>query len=463
MKTKTRKPSIEACARCSGCGCEAKSKASKSGDAKVPMGWKRTSEGMLCRSCMQSAYRTVACALPIVKPLGATWDEFGTALRTAWERSTSLSTWAMARMHLADPGLDAEKKKLHPMPELNLYAEIRGRFPDVPCGTVAAMAQSLRSKYMSARFGIMVNNGKGGRSDWPKFRYPTPFPIRAQGSEWAVAKQGQEYILSFNLCDKRWDVVLRQGKDFRRQIGMVDQLIGGDALKCELALYSIRANDGDRRSGMSEREPGGGERSRRRVMAKLVLRIPRTTKRSGDRTMVLKALPHSFLVARMAGQTSNGWWLHGDHQMRRIAQHRRMMRRMSDDMKSEQRSKRGGLQGRISRQSKKHRDYMKSFVQTTAASIVSYAQRQHVGRIVFDDRKGEYFESFPWFEFWAYLKEKAMPIEVVSVSTFKAEKELAELELVLADMANREDRRNGRNDDDKDGSCNTVAGILAGA
>lgn len=428
---------------CARCQCVKPAMKAKSGRFQMPRGWKRHEDDrILCKECMNKAYRILAVTVPIVKPLNGTWQELDEQLRQVWAWSSQLSTWCMARLHSVDPGYKrvGEKVKPQTMPKVNLYkeAETLVRLQGMPGSSKAAITWQCQTKYNKARGDIFYGGRGKGRSDWPKFSYPMPFPVPAQA--WSVERRPEGIVVSCRLVDRRWELVLRGGKDFARQTAMIDKLIRGEGMRCELSICGQRATAGDHRRAIETRDNSGGPKRYTRAMIKIVMRVP-VAHRVTEGSLRVRTMPNSFLVARVKGRERNGWWLNADHVRGRIAWHRRRMARLAQDYKCELRSQRNGLKELMKMARKKHQRFMSTRLTEAAANLAGYARRQRVAEVIYDDSVQEYFESFPWAEFWDKLAYRLGEYDVTlkSASQVELESEMQELKAFFGDMLAEEE------------------------
>src|SRR5690554_6852836 len=98
--------------QCSKCGAQPKQtpKATKAGNPRLPRGWKRDGENILCTACVDATYRLCAVTLPVVGPVSCDWPELRQILTGAWSESARLANWLMREFYLRDirrePGME---------------------------------------------------------------------------------------------------------------------------------------------------------------------------------------------------------------------------------------------------------------------------------------------------------------------------------------------------------------------
>jgi hypothetical protein len=215
----------------------------------------------------------------------------------------------------------------------------------------------------------------------PSFRYPTPYPIPNQG--WTVSLEDGRPIVSFRLGDNRVRLRLKSGNQLRRQLVQIRQIISGDAVKGEAAVY----------------ERGGV------LMVKLVAWLPRPATNQGTGTLTLRTGTDCLLMAVNIKDDAL-WRYNGDHLRRWTAEHRRMLQRWSDDSKYENRPI-PSFADRRKAAVAKYRRRMDSATHEISAQLAGYATRRHFAAVYFDERDHSYLgEGFPWFRLREMMKEK---------------------------------------------------------
>jgi len=422
--------------RCSVCGNTHAARRSSRGNEILPRGWHRLGRDAWCGSCWNERWVLRTITIPIAGPVNGEWEDLRSDLRAAWADTTNLSNWLITEYAKQDVTRGADMDKLPPMPNVSLYRAACQRFPEMPTGSICAIEHAVRGKYRSKRYAVIWQAAES----LPSYRYPTPFPLRRQ--DWRLAEHSDGSLcalVTLRRGGKRWLLRLRQGPHFRRQMHALRKVLNGEAITAELSLYRQRANGGDHRSGLELREPGGGQRQHYRIMAKVVLWLQKTSTdaaRNGD--LIVRTTPGSLLVARLGQADRNGWWLHGDHVRRWIISHRRRLARLSDDCKSEQRRERGRMDAHRGRLCEKHARRISTFLHQASASLVAYAARRGVSRIVYDDSARDYLPHFPYASLRALIRYKA-DAEAIEMITFeelqkRKQEQKAAAELVRLEM-----------------------------
>jgi hypothetical protein len=263
------------------------------------------------------------------------------------------------------------------MARVYLYPEARARFPGLPSQTVASLEQSVQSKYRAARYPVVWT----AAASLPTHRYPTPFPVPNQG--WSATIEADQAIVSLRIADARYRLRLKRGPQFRRQMAAFRQIVEGDAVAGELAIYD---RDG--------------------VMVKMAAWLPRAEDK-GPRAGVLtvRTGKDNLLVAVNAKDEAL-WRYNGDHLRRWAAEHRKQLQRWSEDQKYEQRPVAAFAQRRETA-ARKFRDRMNSATHEIAAQLAGYASRRHFAQVRYDDSDHSYLgDGFPWYRLRSLIAEK---------------------------------------------------------
>jgi len=362
--------------KCATCYCERVT----ANPNRPPHGWKRRGSGVYCPQCWQKAYLLRAVIIPVAEPLSSSWDEFNAALRVAWTDTTAASNWIMTELYVRDCRRNGEAK----MPRMQthyLYPELRQRFPGLTPQSVTAIEQAVTAKYRKKRYDIVWT----GACSLPTFRYPTPFPVHNQS--WSAEIHDGVPLITTRIGDKHWQLRLKAGPAFRRQIADVKCLVSGAGSRGELALY----RDSDRR-----------------VLCKLVAWLPRVDGQGAGVMFVRTGLmAEHFITAQFSQDAKDeAWYLNADHVRRFIHEYERFRHRLSQDLKAEQRPlDQASFQSRWNIVVNKQRNRMKSAVQEIAGQIVHYARRRRASRLEYTDKIRD-IEPFPWFNLAQRLQVK---------------------------------------------------------
>ena len=357
---------------CAGCGD------TKQIAKRLPSGWKHLGDEYWCSKCWAGKHILRAISFPVVAPVDHTWQELRAALREMFIETTAVSNWMMTELYTRDVRREPGQTKMPPMPRTYLYPEARKIAPNLPPQCVASLEQAITRKYRAKRFEIVWTH----RSSLPTVRYPSPFSVPNQS--WSCEIDGDNRpSVSVRIKDQRWTLRLRGGPQFHRQRRAYDQMLSGQAVRGELALYERGEN----------------------LMCKLVAWLPRTqldTKPEG--TLVVHADKNSLLVAVNAKDVKL-WRYHGDHLRRWSIEHRTQLKRWSDDQKYEQRLI-PAFAERRERATAKYRKRMDSACHEIAAQLANYAARRHFSAVHYTDSEHPFCDEFPWAKLRMLLDQK---------------------------------------------------------
>lgn len=345
---------------CSQCGAEAQTKTDR-----VPSGWKRHKEEIWCGKCWTKKYMLRAVALPVASC--DDWKTFNASCNEMWRVTTAASNWMMTELYARDIRPNGEPK-MPKMPKTYLYPETRTRFPLLPSQTCACLEQAVAKKYRAKRFEILWIC----KSSLPTYRYPTPFPVPNQG--WSAWLDKERPHVSVRLGDKRWTLRLRSGPQFRRQLTSFRQLVSGEAVQGQLDLYS----------------------KNKTTMCKMVAWLPRPQTMQGTEGTLIVRTGAGSLLRAFNFKDEKLWEYHADHVVRWSAEHQRLVKRLADDQKFEQRPV-PTFQQRRTDAAIKYRDRMSSAVREIASQLVKYAVRRKFASLTYDDSDVSHCEQFTWF------------------------------------------------------------------
>jgi hypothetical protein len=386
---------------CSDCGSARSTSLTAKGALRLPMGWKRCGDRVYCGKCWRKHYIIRTVTIPVAEPVGWEWSEFRAALTQCWEQSTGLANWAVTELVKADVVRSPSDARMPAMPRVYLYPKARERFPGLSSRTVVALLHTVEQRYRQARLTVIW----WAEASLPRYRYPMPYPVTNQG--WK-ARFGQDNVplVDFQIGKGQFTVRLRGGPHYSRQLAAFAKIVSGEAIQGEFSLYREEASSGDHRPGMEDREPGGGRRTHFRILAKMVIWLPRTVVQHRTGTIEIRTGPDAFLTAMGC---SDPWVFNADHVRRWAAQYRHMMDRLDQDIRTGKH-----LPKRVQQQMADHREAvvaryhrrMNSFCHQVAAALAGYADHQKVGEVRYVDDDQSYVPTFPWFELRTLLANK---------------------------------------------------------
>lgn len=392
--------------------CAGNAQHSKIGkETRIPAGWKRSGTEMFCKACWKARYVLRAITFPIAGPLNAKeWPDLRAALLKAWTDTTRLSNWLMREYAKADRVRLPSDKKLWPAPNPYLYQFAREVCPDLTPSAVVAIDNTVKRKYNKLRLDMLWF----GRVSLPSFKYPTPYPVPAgveKSRVWQaryLSETEKVPIVSVPIGDRRFDLRLRGGREFVRQLSAFRQLVAGAAKPAECAIYRVNANESDNRVGMTEKSPAGGKKQATRIMIKLAMWLPLAEKAGGTKTLKLRRDDTCFLMGFVEDR-GQPWILNADYVKSWIIGHTNRRQRMSEDLKYE---KRWPARNRLQQQEylelicNNHNNRLKTFCHTASKLVAEFAKRQQCDTVEYDATATEYLPDFPWFDFKTKLEYK---------------------------------------------------------
>jgi hypothetical protein len=273
--------------------------------------------------------------------------------------------------------------KLPPMPATYFYPKLTQLFPDLDTRTCASLERAVKRKYKAVLYQVLWQHA----ASLPTYRYPTPYPVHNQA--WRPSwDQGNRPLVSLPLgrgAEKRWQLRLKGGPNFARQVALFRQFVEGAALKSEAKIY---------RRGNA-------------LLVGLVGRFPPPL--LSERTRLMRVLTSStcLWVVEIEGQEPR-YWNHDD--LRRLCiSHRAYLQRIAEDSKYELRLPPGKLRHiREKRQERcqKHQRRIHTSLHQLTAQLVGLAERQKVARVIYTDHDKSWLPLFPWSELRRLLAYK---------------------------------------------------------
>ena len=330
-----------------------------------------------CAECWHAAYVIRAITIPVAGPVGLDWPELRGMLKDAWSRATRLANLAVQELMMHDCVRGPEMTKLPKMPRVNLYARFK---LDVSGWTqsAASLLVAVEKKYRRTRASRIWQ----GATTLPNLRYPQPYPVH--NARWGASYgPGGEPLVSITLPAGRVTLRLRGGDEFRRQLKLFGRLVGGKAKRGELSLYRVRADSGDHRSGMRERD-GGGQQISTRVMCKMVGWFPREPSQERSGMLIVSPCPDDGLLVARNEKDHHLFKIHRDDLGRRTAEHRRRLQHLADDAKLEvRRDEKRPMASRRETWVHGFNGRMNAAVNEVAAQVANYANRRRFAQVLF--------------------------------------------------------------------------------
>lgn len=370
---------------------------------RLPPGWKRLDEKVYCVKDWRAKYFLRAIAMPVASPLDESWEDLRKHLKQAWVQTTEASNWIVTQLYVRDVRREAGQTKMPRMPRVYLYPELRQLFPELPPHTLVALEHAVQGKYRAKRHELIWTHA----SSLPSYRYPVPFPVHNQS--WTAEMQNDQPVVNVRLGDGRHRLRLKSGKQFRRQLGSFRQLVNGDSVAGELAIY----------------QPG------KQLMVKMVAWLKRPeTSATANGVLNVRTAADKLLVA-LNTKHETVWTYNGDHLKRWIMEHRDQLQRWAEDAKFENRPVPNFADRRRAATEKYHRR-MATATHEIAAQLTGYAIRRKFASVRYDDSVRTFLGSAgPWARLRQLIEEKSdaagIQFEVVA-SGSASEKTLEPLE-----------------------------------
>lgn len=350
-------------------------------DERLPRGWKRFGDRVLCRQCAKEEFSLIAVTIPVAEPLSGTWDDLRAGLKELWTQTTRCSNWMMTELYARDVRRKGDEK-IPPMPKIYLYPEARRLFRALPPQSVSSIEQSVKMTYRAKRWEILWTRA----GSLPSFRYPTPFPVHNQS--WKCWIEAERPVVSIRLRDDWFNFRLRGGHDFRRQLAAFREMANGSAKRCALELYKDH-------KGV--------------ILCKMVTYRPKHALAS-DASGTLQVMSGAdVLLVAVNEKDVRLWTYSADHVRRWMAQiqnHSRQLRRWSEDSKFERRPA-VPFAERRRLACEKQRRRIDSACHQISAELVGYAKRRKFAEIRCDFSEQTYCKTFPWFRLGELIKYKA--------------------------------------------------------
>jgi hypothetical protein len=373
---------------CSQCKTEKYIKPDRRGTERLPAGWKRLPNEILCGKCVKDSYVIRAVEFPVASPVDMTREELNALLDGCWREARRLANWAECQLFDADKKTLDAQGKAPAMPKVYLYGIFKsGRtFPrrrqwDGATQSAAIILRGVERAYRKWRNDV-VFRGKRSLSSHDS----VPFPVDADA--WSLDYgDNRQPLVSVALPGGRITLRLRYGAEFGRQLAGFAQIFKSEAVKGELALRK------NRRTGD--------------VMVKLVARFPR--RQVGERlhTMLVRTDPNALWVVEQEGHAP--WILNADHIRRWVECHRVFLQRIGEDMKHEKRiprQQRGHMDDAIEDRCIKQNDRLATFCHQVTVQLSALADRRRVATVIYDDKCREWISRFPWHQLRTKLAYK---------------------------------------------------------
>jgi hypothetical protein len=365
---------------------------------RLPHGWKRRAETFYCTTCWADRYTIRSIAMPVAEPVGRRWQDFHEALKEGWVSATAAANWMMTQLYVRDIRRDKEEK-MPPMMRVYLYPEVRASFPALAPQTVVTLENATQAAYRKARFQVIWTCS----ASLPVYRYPVPLPVHNQSWEATIVQERP--VVRVRLGNQWWDLRLKGGPRFRRQTAAYRQMVSGEVVRGELALYRVRAQQGK----ISDR-PNRSQTSKFAIMCKMVGWFARRYPDSSHahekpQTVLPVRTAEDMLLTAVNANDERVWRYHGEHLRRWAAEHRKLLQGLADDQKVEQRPL-APFADRRTAAASKYRNRMGSAVREIAAQLVAYAVRRNFSAIEYDDSVTGFCPQLPYWTLRTKIQTK---------------------------------------------------------
>ena len=357
------------------------------------------------------------------------WKAFREAFRTSTRAVQHLTNWLLSRLATLDnvapvwtpregkPGI-WELGKFKPDTKALQQEAARIFSPVLDSQSIYTVFRKVSSKYLKSRVAI-----RGQHSEtlpMSRFRLPIPIPVEAIARPVYFNDCRQAFIAIRLAGCNPFTLRLAGGPEWRRQLSALEGVAAGRLVQGELSLKEQVIMSGQRGNGGSSRHQTGGRGRTTRFMCGIPVWLPRG-ERTGDRTLLIRTDPASFLVAEIEDRgcpfilnCDNVARWHGELSrsgtlQKWIGNHRAYLQRISEDTKYEKRWPRHvklTLNESRDRRCRKHAHRVKDAIFQMVASVVGYATRQGVGSVCYDDSNRSFSESFPWYMLASVLANK---------------------------------------------------------
>lgn len=273
-----------------------------------------------------------------------------------------------------------------------IYRLAGEKFPSLDCGSLSALLQEVRAKYLSCRYAVWGRNAQA----LPTYRAPAPLPIRA--AEVKVGRDDGGFLVRVSLGGGLED----GGKHNRRNFVLRVPSEGRDWAKNKRHLEALAS--GEMKYGSATLWLG----SRGDLMLKLAVRLPVRPESSYiDRSLVVRTSGEDlFVLDRQEWHGSQIPLFHEDELRHRIASHTIWRRRMVEDIKHSGRPRRNTRSMRhcLDERCRKSNDYIADRLHKVACRLVEHARIHRVGSVVYCDADRTFAGEHPFP--WAALRQK---------------------------------------------------------
>jgi hypothetical protein len=317
--------------------------------------------------------------------MGENWAVFREALKNGWTEATAAANWMMTELYARDVRRNGDER-MPRMARVYLYPEARLRFPRLASQTVVSIENHVQAAYRSVRYELLWTC----IASLPTHRYPLPLPVHNQS--WEASMVEERPVVRVRIGDRWWSLRLKGGPRFKLQTQAYQQIVSGEAVRGELALYRKRAHN-----GKLVARPNGYQKVKYTVICKMVAWFPRSqSSRANPTADCLKvSTAGNMLLVALNARDERVWRYHGDHLRRWVAEHRNRLGRFADDQKAEHWPA-PSFADRRTTATVKYRNRMSSAIREIAAQLVGYAARRGFFVLEYDDSITGFSPEFPY-------------------------------------------------------------------
>lgn len=385
-------------ALCSRCAITQQAKPSKDGSPKLPRGWRRIHEQLVCGGCVHGGYITRTASVRIRSATDEDGNEIAyadlrTLIRQSCRDAASAANLTIQQLLRREIVRVPSMTKLCAIPapppsptgakSTAGYHEIRAALPELDPHSVTSIVQAVDRKWRASRFDVVWRRAAAP----PAFRDDMPCPFSAKSVQVseradAVGQKRTQVIVSIRLRGQRVELWLKRDGEFERHLEQIRRVARGD-YQCGEAAVLLRGNG--------------------QCWLKLAFMRPKQFEaREMDGVLNVRTGGDRMLTLSFGDDVR---YINADKQKRDCAEHVRRLQRWSEDLKPETRppASRAKLisQDRAEACKRRH-GRVDAFTHELSAQVAGFARRKRVVKVIYDDTDRSYIESFPWHQ----LKER---------------------------------------------------------
>jgi hypothetical protein len=332
--------------------------------------------------------------MPVVEPMDGSWEELCAVLADSWAQVTAAANWMVTELYSRDVRR-RDQARMPPMPRVYLYPEARRLFPGLAPLTVASLEHTTQAIYRATRYQVIWTRERS----LPTYRYPVPLPVHNQC--WKATLLDERPVVRVRIAERWWNLRLRGGPRYHRQLAAYGQLLSGEGLAGELSLYRRRAHE-----GRLVARPNSNQRALYAIACKMVAWLPRASRETAGRSSSVLEVQTGHDALLVAGDSPDAMWrYHGDHLRRWSAEYRRTRRHFADDDKATPGTA-PVFADRRTAVALKYQRRMLSAVREAAAHLIGYAKRRGCARLRYDDSVRAFCPDFPFAALREWLRQQ---------------------------------------------------------